>query len=207
MPTAIVSSQSSIGGIQMNGSVSRTATGQISQQLNSTGDPFSAGTAAVLTTRTDADTASLTAASHPFNNGDLVDVYWTGGVRYGMLVSSDAANTFVVGAVGVGSGDNLPVETTALVVCKQQVINTDFDPDDVKIIRIVSTVRGHVEFIDTEAVSVMGQELIASEPWEWKSGQGIANPLTGDPIDEIRVSNGSTAAGTFSIGVLYDSTP
>lgn len=208
MPTVSESTQVTIGGVQMNGTVSRSAASAIGTELSPTAaDAFPAGTAGTLSTRTDNDTGTVTSNSHPFNDGDLVDVYWTGGRRYGMLVSSDAANTFVIGAVGTGSGDNLPIATTSLVVCKQQVINIDFDPTALKRVRVLSTVRGHIEFIDDADVSVLGQELTASEPWDWVSGQNITNPLTGDPIAEVRVSNGTTSAGTLKIGVLYDSTP
>ena len=141
-------------------------------------------------------------------------IWLNSNVKMGTLVRthvavfpSDSANTFVIGASGVGYGDNLPIATSALVVKKQQVVNMVFDPTALKVVRVMATVRGHIEWIDESDVSVMGQELIANEPWEWKSGQGITNPLTGDPIKEVRISNGTTTAGTISIGVLHDSTP
>jgi len=38
--------------------------------------------------------------------------------------------------------------------------------------------------------------------WPW----GVTNPLTGDPVGQIMVSNGdSTGTATVKIGVLYDS--
>ncbi len=69
------------------------------------------------------------------------------------------------------------------------------------------TRRAHANFIDGATLSLEAVELAANEVWWWVSGQNVANPLTGDAVDEVLVSNGSTDTATFRLAVLYDSTP
>ena len=49
-------------------------------------------------------------------------------------------------------------------------------------------------------------ELTANEAWAWATGTEITNPLAGNPVNDIRASNGdASAAATLKLGVLYDS--
>lgn len=78
----------------------------------------------VLTTRTDNATGTLTmAAGHALVQGDIVDVHWAGGVRYGVAVGVVAGNSVPISG---GSGDNLPVEDSA-VTCHKPVLGLDLE--------------------------------------------------------------------------------
>ena len=199
MPTATNSSYISIAGITIQSSQSRTASGQISHEVS-----LPVGSAGTLSTRTDDDTGVATlSAGHGLVFGDVVDVYWDGGVRYGMDVTAVDGNDVTI---DLGAGDVLPAQDTALVVTKVVVIDTDFDGDLMEMIAAASTKRGHIAFRDSTPTVLKAVELTANEAWAWATGTEITNPLAGNPVNDIRASNGdASAAATLKLGVLYDS--
>lgn len=75
--------------------------------------------AGTLTTRTDANTGTvtMTASDHGITTGSIVDVYWSGGQRRGMLVGSVSGTSV---PIDLGSGTDLPVTTTAVQVAVVQ---------------------------------------------------------------------------------------
>jgi len=197
MSTATILKNTSIAGIAIASSITRTADGQIAVETT-----LPVGQAGTLSTRTDDDTGVATlSGGHGIETADVVDVYWAGGVRYGM----DATVATNDVTVNLGAGDNLPTQDTALVVTKQVTIATEFDGDDVKAIAMVSTKRTHVNFRDSGQVSLAAVELVANADWSWYSDLEIANPLTGNAVEDIKVSNGdSSATAAFQLGVLHD---
>ena len=106
-----------------------------------------------------------------------------------------------------GAGDVYPAQGTTLIVAKQVTINTDFDGDDAVLFAAFATARAHADFQDSGSLSLEAVELAANEVWWWASSLGQANPLTGNAVDTVQVSNGTTAVATFKLGILYDSTP
>ena len=163
-----------------------------------------AAEAGTLSTRTSdtAGTATLGAA-HGILTGDIVDIYWAGGVAYGATVGTVSGTSV---PFTLASGDVLPAQDTAINMDTQTEINTDFDGDDMKMLAVVSTKRGHVHFQEEDGTDIKAQEMLAGEGWTWASDTGITNPLTGNPVGQVLVSNGdATGATTLKIGVLYDS--
>ena len=80
MPTGTISKTIAIAGINVAAQAQRTDNGQIAQEVT-----LPAGKAGSLTTRTDDDTGVATLTpGHGITTSDTVDVYWAGGVRYGM---------------------------------------------------------------------------------------------------------------------------
>lgn len=82
-----------------------------------------------LTTRTDNDTATVTiTGTNGYANGQTVDVGWAAGQRLGMTISSlsgsGAGATMVVDG---GTGDNLPVQTTALFIRRNTLQKMGYD--------------------------------------------------------------------------------
>jgi hypothetical protein len=190
-----------VAGQSFSASLTRTPAGTLSH-VSSIG----AGTAGSLTTRTDNDTGTITANGHPFNDADIVDVYWDGGMRYGMTVSSDAANTFVIGASGVGAGDNLPAQDTPVIVCLQETVNFDIDGDDLELLAVTADGRASFDFQEAGGTSVAHVEIgSANEVLIWASDTAAANPLTGNAIGAVKVSSGTAAATNVKILVEYDS--
>jgi len=167
---------------------------------------LSAGNAGELTTRTsDSEgTVTMDSADHGVSSSAVVDVFWTGGVRYGMTVGTVSGTS--VPLTSSGAGDNLPAGSTELVVTPVTTINMDFDGDDMSLIAAQCDQRTHLNFKDSGGSSLEAVELTASEVWEWHTGSDDANPLTGNAVDTIDVSNGTVTASTLDIAVLYDST-
>ena len=169
------------------------------------GITLAAGKAATDWTKEDADTASCNLTDgHGYTNGK-VDVYWSGGVRYDvdMTVSTNAL------ALDGGAGDDFPAsETTGVIVCTPQQINTAIDGDKVAMLMINSTQRSHLYFEDSAGDSIGAIEIaVGDEPYFWHDTDGSTNPLTGDPVTVCFASNGSATAATLDIIVGEDSTP
>ncbi|KKK73276.1 hypothetical protein LCGC14_2895460 [marine sediment metagenome] len=209
MPTATINKTVSIAGLSFTGQTQRTEAGQIGHQL-SLAAAVGGEVSDELTTRTnDTDGVITLGAGHGFSTADIVDIYWTDAsgvdqVRYGSVLSADDANTITT---SLGAGTVLPsLNTTGMIVCEQTIIDSDFDGDLMEMIVSQCTTRGHLDFQDVGNATLVAVELTANEVWEWASNTGVANPLTGNPVDDIKVSNGSvTSTGTLRIGVLYDS--
>jgi hypothetical protein len=199
MPTGVIATNIALAGISIQGNITRTASGQISHELS-----LPAAEAGTLSTRTsDTDGTATLGATHDIETGDVVDIYWDGGVAYGASVGTVAGTS--VPFTGA-SGDVLPDQDTVITMDKQVEINTDFDGDDMSMMAVVSTKRGHVCFEEDDDTVIVAQELLANEGWTWASNTNVTNPLAGDPVGKVMVSNGdSTAAATLKIGVLYDS--
>jgi hypothetical protein len=181
---------------------------QITRSQDGTGQwtpTVAAGKDGTLTTRTDNDTGVVTlGAGHGLVNGDKVDVFWTGGRRYGMTatVSGNAVT------VDLGGGDNLPAASTAVIVCKRQVVNAGFDPDDVTVLLITATRRVSIVFVDAGGATLLALDLGAGECCLWWTNSGIARPMVGNPVAAIWVGNGDSAtAADVTIAVVYDATP
>lgn len=199
MPIGTINSNVSLAGISIQSLITREAAGQISQQVE-----LPAGKAGTLTTRTSDTVGEATLGTgHGIATGDVVDVSWNDGVRYGVTVGTVAGN--VVPLTDSGAGDNLPVQGTDLVVSKQITINTDFDGDDAVMFAVHSTKRSHIDFQDSGGASLEAVDLPTNEVWWWAEGTGEVNPLAGNAVDRVKVSNGTIEAATLKIGVLYES--
>jgi len=157
-----------------------------------------------LTTRTDDDTGVATLSTgHGIESDDVVDVYWAGGIRYGMTA------TVAVNAVTVdgGDGDNLPIQDTAVTVVVQTDWEMDFDGDDVQIIGVFyrnpsdTGAKAHVDFQDSEDAQVNEVDLVH----ETANGgcdqiinisAGDTNDYTGNAVALSKVSHDSASAAT-----------
>ena len=205
MATNSINITGSIGGITIQGTVSRTAEGQISQEVS-----LAAADAGTLTTRTSdtAGTLTMDSASHGISTGDEIDIFWTdsdGDAKCAYGATAGTVSGTSVPFTGA-SGDALPVvdsEVTADVVTE---VDVDFDGDNLEEILLQSTRKGHFDFVDSTPTSLHQAKLAASEPWLWFSSMGYDNPLAGNPVDKLKLSNGdSDNAATVKLGVLYDS--
>jgi len=175
------------------------------------------GTAGTLTTRTDDDTGVITVASHSLIVGDRVNVFWSGGRRYGMLVSSQTGTTITVGTAGgdIGAGDVFPATSTPVVITKQVLINTAIDGDTIQILGIIaiatigtSTAKAHIDMQDAGSASIEAINLTANVPIIYDVAGGASNVFTGNPITKSYAANGSaTEELTLKILSLEDSTP
>lgn len=207
MPTISYGISLSAGGVDVRQTITRTV-----ENLNVYEVSLPVGKAGTLTARTDNDTGEATLGSgHGITDGMIVDVYWSGGVRYGMTVGTVAS---LVVPLDGGAGDNLPSTSTALVVTEQEVINTSLDGDTLAIIGVSlevatgSTGKGHVDFQDSGDSSIEEIDLVGNAPAIYDIEGGATNVFTGNPITHCQASNGSsTVAATLKIIAGSDATP
>jgi hypothetical protein len=201
MQTGTITSQCTVGGISFSAAVSQQGEGQISHvatiPAGSAGAISAAGVDGLVT-------------GHGISVSDVIDVHWldpadgTHKVRRGLTVDVSNANDIEFDEIPAGEGDALPAVDTAVVVSVQVIVTSAFDGDLVLMIAAKMTQLAFMDLRDAGG-SELAQKFAANGLWWWATGQGFTNPIAADDITEIRISNGSIAAATFYLGILYDS--
>lgn len=163
-----------------------------------------------LTTRTDDNTGVVTMddAGHGIITGNKVDVYWTGGMRYGM----DATVSGTAVSLDGGAGANLPADESPVVCCVQVNIPTQIDGDVAELFIAsleyadsTSVKLGHIDLQDAGPATIAEKDLAANVPLFVDLGSDLANLLTGNPITSCKASHNDTAnAATLKIATLED---
>lgn len=211
MPTLNIAVSVSGNGGVISYATPRTAEGGSNREVS-----IPAGKAGTLTTRTDNETGSLTLGSgHGITTGQIIDLFWSGGARYGITVGTVSGTTVPIGADNAGSGDNLPTAATAIVASPRTLISADVDGDNLVALACQmlfasrsETAQSHASFQDASSDIIAPIDLEANSVRFYDVEGGDANPFTGDPITKIYVSNGSSAAAaTFKLLWLQDPTP
>ncbi|MDD4891339.1 MAG: hypothetical protein PHU85_15565 [Phycisphaerae bacterium] len=139
---------------------------------------------------------------HGIESEDLVDVYWADGFRAGLTatVTDDSV------ALSGGTGDDLPADDTAVILCVQVAVNAAFDADALALIVASATARSILTLTDDEA-GVHTFELLTTAGLLWHNQSATTNPLDGKTIVSATMSTTNTTAEktvTFAIG--FDST-
>jgi hypothetical protein len=199
---------------QLSVNLSYTVEGKsYSQQGNITTDGivkrekanFPAALSGTLTTRTDADTGVITFTSDPgLSVGNRVDVYWDGGVRRGMKVSSISGSgpwlvTIGTGAGDIGAGDDFPVATTPVTVGKVQSWDFNVLGNNIQALVAACAAKGVVVLAsgtETEEWSAVFEAAAGVQGWF--IGNGQPNPIAGDTITKVFMSHGD-ATGTKEV--------
>jgi len=195
--SAVVTVRTQIAGRTVVQTITRT-----SNQGGVTLFSMPAGKSGTLNTRTDDNTGIVTVATgHGITTSDLVSVFWEGGSRYNMTVTATTGTTI---SIDVGSGTNLPVADTALVIAKQLSFPFPLVGNDILALSIKALNRCHVELLDGSSASLARYDMTASEGTDWQSGLGLTNPLAGDTVATIRVANGGTIDDSLEMALLVD---
>jgi len=104
------------------------------------------------------------------------------------------------------SGDVLPAHGEAVTASVEVEIDTDFNGANMEMLIAVFSKRGHIQTLTAADAELDARNMPANEDWKWASGTAENNPLAGDPVDKMLISNGdATAASMFKIGILYNS--
>jgi len=191
----------SIGGRLMQRNVDLSADNDAGYGGASAPITLVAGSAATSWVKTDADTAACNiGAGHGWGDGaHTVDVFWAGGLRYG-VVATVTTNAL---ALEGGTGTDFPAsDNLTVIVSRQQQVNVSIDGDLAKGVGVSATVRAHADFQDTSSNSIRPLELTADEPNMW-DGDQASNPYTGAPITKAMVSYGSpiwVTSTTYAVG-------
>jgi len=183
--------------------VSRTNSGSIALE-----DTLTAAKTGTLSTRTDDNTGTLTmTGGHGLTDGQIIDVYWSGGVQRNVVIGTVATNSVPIDS---GVGDNLPIATTAITAVVQKSINLSIDGDETDIIAVVletvdKTIRtaANVQFRDAAADIIAEIDLVANVPQVWDIAGGSANPFAGDPITNLKATQAnSTSTETYTLKII-----
>jgi len=169
-----------------------------------------------LTTRTSATigTATMDEATHSITTGMTVNVFWdvggTPGVRYGVTVGTVAGLSVPFSG---GSGDNLPVATSGLVITEQVDAVCNIDGDKVQLLGVehqldddTDTGEAHVQFRDTGAAEIHEQDLEPNKAYTWDIVAGDTNDFTGNPITDLKCANGSSSGDSRLIIISLEDT-
>jgi hypothetical protein len=175
---------------------------------------IAAGKAGTLSTRTDNETGTLTLGSgHGIGTGNVIDLYWATGARYGITVGTVSGTSVPIGADNAGTGDVLPAQDTAIVAYLPVTVTGSVkDTADIIAMKLAfengaTTAPGHVSFRDGSAASVGEVDLPANKVLDFDIAGGVTTPLS-DVATQMYVSHGSsTDAATFTLIVLQDETP
>jgi hypothetical protein len=140
-------------------------------------------------------------SSHGITDADTVSVYWSGGFRYGCAVSSYDGTTVTVNGA-TGSGDSLPT-SGSVVVAKAVEVDVAFSGTAMAALSVGADILCGITLEDAGGVE-LAKNLTANGAYQWDSGNGDANPVTGDSIIKANIYNKSATAGTVTILVGYD---
>lgn len=177
--------------IGTQGSDSFTTTTEVTGEAIERATPTVPGAkTGTLTTRTDNDTGVATmAGGHGFATSDKIDLFWAGGSRRNMTA------TVSVNAVTLdgGSGDNLPVVSTAVTAMKPHEVAFSVEGDDLVALAASSPQRGWIVLIDDADAEALVYEFESNSGQPWAEGNGITNPVAGDTIVSAKFSHASTS--------------
>lgn len=200
------------GGVTLNTvAITRTGSGAIGVD-----EDLPVAQTGTLTTRTDANTGTITmsSGSHTIATSNVVDVYWDGGVQYGVTVGTVSTTSVPIDS---GSGDDLPAQDTVVTIVPQTSINVSIDGDNAGLIAVLlettdKSLRtaGHVQFNDSGASEIAEIDLVSNVPKVYDLAGGDANPFTGNPITAAKATQGnSTSSQTYTLKIVgvQDATP
>lgn len=156
-----------------------------------------------VTTRTDDNTGVVTmSAGHGFTTGQKVDVFWTGGSRRGM----DATVATNAVTVDGGSGDALPVVSTAITAMVPTSVPMAFAGDDLDALSVECplAVSGWVVFKDAGGtVRASYQIPSGTRAKTWAKDLGITNPLASQTVATVEFSHGATTAQDMTASIVF----
>lgn len=195
MPSNIIVVNGSVGAAAIAAQITKSADAAIGL------DPtLTAAKSGSLSTRTNNTDGTVTlGGGHGITTGNTVDLFWTGGRRFNVVVGTVAGNDVPISG---GSGDNLPAQATAVLMSKQQVLDVDFVGNNVVAYAITSKKRARVQLYDGATLR-QGLDLDSATPFLWYEGHST-NPLAGFTISSITATCGEAAACDLSVGVLYN---
>lgn len=156
-----------------------------------------------LTTRTNNTDGTLTMdAGHGFTTAALIDLYWNGGSRRGVVCGTVSVNSVPISG---GAGDNLPLVNTAITAAVPTQVTMAITGDDAEAIASMCPVSGNVVFRNGTTVLLAHQILPNLGGSKlWVSGAGVTNPLAGVTVTNVVFShNDSTQAQVMKAAIAH----
>lgn len=205
MAVATISNRLTVDGTTYTQAASVTADGVMRREKTGA-TALAAAKIGALTTRTSDTVGELTmAVGHAITTGQRLDIFWdvgdVKGARRGVVVGTVATNQ--VPFTG-GAGDVLPADesaVTAQVPAEEEFLVTG---NSVQFIFARATRRACVVFADASNVELHAIEgdldgtTTTGNGYQWYTGNGLTNPLAGDAVAKVFLSNGDSA-GTNNV--------
>jgi hypothetical protein len=145
-----------------------------------------------LTTRTNDTSGTLTmAASHGITTGARLDLYWTGGSRYGITVGTVATNAVPISG---GAGDNLPAEDaeiTAMVPVLETFVVTGADLEFLQVGSAAPQATAVFREADTTLVLAVNTDG-SRAGYVWESTNNVTNPFA-ENVADVYLSHSDSA--------------
>ena len=206
MATVAVSVQMAGSGINISSQAS--VTNPVAHTLDQSVAASPAGT---LTTRTDANTGTITMASgsHGITTGSRVDIHWTDPTT-GLAMCQHKVTVGTVSGTSVpidlGVGDNLPVLNSAVVVAPSTPYEFALDYAKLTVLGFGATVGNAKVVLQDSGGSVVFHTTIPLNGggYVWTLVSGVANPVSADVLNAY-ISNGSSAAANRISGLAQQS--
>ncbi len=187
----------SIGGLSFNATTTRSADTAVPTKVT-----LDAAIAGTLSTRTSDTVGTLTlAADHGIETADTIDIYWSGGAQYDVTVGTVSGTSVPITG---GTGPALPAQATAVTASEQQVIDLQFDGDDINMLAIYCANDARVSFFEG-ATNEFSIDIEGGEVWFYADDAGWTNPLASEDVSSVVVSQSSTTAADLRLGYLLNS--
>ena len=204
MAKGTITSAVNVAGLTFNSQLSQTEDAGMTQNFTLT-----VGQAGTLSTRTSGTVGTATlGVAHGITTGQTVDLYWVGGSRRGVTVGTVATLSV---PFSLGSGDDLPIQTTAITFSPISEANMDFDAEDMQFLAsMIAGSAGQLVFLTDADAEIANFTLASNVALVWFTDNGFDNPIEDSSssttaVGKIRVSQSNVSAGKdFSLGILYD---
>ena len=171
---------------------------------------LAAGNAGTLSTRTNDTDGTLTlAADHDIETGDTICIGWTD--ANGVVKCARLATVGTVAGTSVpftgATGDVLPAEAYSIVADEVVDLDADWDGDKAVLFGAEFNAGAGIAIYEDSGNNVLKAWVAqaAQEPLPYWSNSGITNPITGNPVDEVRIANLCTSANTYKSTGIYKS--
>jgi hypothetical protein len=156
-----------------------------------------------LTTRTDDDTGTITMATgHGFSTSDLVSLFWNGGKRHNMAVTVTGDSVVFDG----GTGDVLPIATTAITAMKPVEVAFTVDGDNVIALVGDGAAPGYIGIFDDEGPPELVHLLSVdnAKAHIWTTNLAETNPLAGHLTTLAKFSHGSLNPVSMTLAAISE---
>ena len=157
-------------------------------------------------------TGTLTMGTgHTLQTGAVHDLFWNETVNGATVRKGRRA--VVLGTVtgdsvpitSSGAGDALPTEATGLIITvgTRVELDTTVAGDTLQLIVIASKKVFSFSLTTVSLVEEFGRSPCAGCIWKWYNGNGEPNPVAGDDITNVIVSQGATEVATVQVALTY----
>lgn len=194
--TATISETVTVAGLTLSETTQVTAENALIKEVS-----VPAGKAGTLSTRTNNTdgTVTTTAGGHGISTADIVDLYWVGGARRGVVVGTVSGNAIPISG---GAGDNLPIATTAVTICSRTQVTVALTGSNQTFLALSTPASVRATFAVKEGGGAYPINQMQTGVWHWTAGNGEANPLTGYTTTFLYLSHDQTAAQSLKFAAL-----